>query len=164
MKISLIVAADEHNGIGKNNRLLCHLSGDLKYFRKVTTGHHILMGRKTFESVGRPLPNRVNVVLTRDQHFEAEGCLIVNTLKEAFELAKAHGETEFMITGGDQIFKQCISMADRIYLTRIHHVFDADTFFPEMDAQWKLIREEKHTRDDKNDYDYTFQVYERPGI
>jgi dihydrofolate reductase len=161
MIISLIVAADEQNGIGKNNQLLCHLPADLKYFRLTTTGHHIVMGRKTYESVGRPLPNRTNIVITRNADLKIEGCVIKTSLEEAIAYAKANNETELMITGGGVIFDQALPIANRIYLTRIHHTFDADTFFPTIGPEWKLAKNERHEADEKNGYPFSFQVFEK---
>jgi dihydrofolate reductase len=161
MIISLILAADEKNGIGKNNQLLCHLSSDLKYFKQTTTGHHIVMGRKTYESVGKPLPNRTNIVITRSQS-TIEGCVVVNSLEAAIDYAKHNNEQELFITGGGIIFDLSLHIANRIYLTRIHHTFDADVFFPELNLEdWEEIKNEKHLADEKNEYDYSFIVYQR---
>jgi dihydrofolate reductase len=159
MILSLIVIADENNAIGNQNQLLCHLPADLKYFRATTTGHHIVMGRKTFESVGRPLPNRVNIVISRTPGLAIEGCVVKPTLEEAIAFANAAGETELFITGGGTIYKQSIDMADKIYLTRIYHSFAADTFFPDLGEEWKLTKDEVHEADEKNPYGYSFQVY-----
>lgn len=162
MIISLIVIADEKNGIGRNNGLLCHLPADLRYFKNTTTGHHIVMGRRTFESVGRPLPNRVNMVITRDTELELEGCVVCQSLDEAINIAEVHKETELFITGGGSIYEQAMQLADKIYLTRIHAVLEADTFFPLLqENQWKLVMDEFHTKDEKNSYDYSFRVYNR---
>lgn len=162
MIISLIVAADEHNGIGKNNQLLCHLPADLKYFKQTTSGHHIVMGRKTYDSIGRPLPNRVNMVITRNSLLNLPGCVVVADLKQAIDYAAQNGETELFITGGGTIYEQALPMAHRIYLTRIHHNFDADTFFPVVEpTSWKELSNEFHEKDEKNVYDYTFQVLEK---
>jgi dihydrofolate reductase len=162
MIISIIVAADQNNGIGKGNQLLCHLPADLKYFKQTTSGHHIVMGRNTYESIGRPLPNRVNVVVTRNKELEIAGCVIKHSLQEAIDFAKAAGETELFITGGGTIYKEGMNLANRIYITRIAHSFDADTFFPELDTHiWKLEKEEKHPADEKNAYAFSFQVWSR---
>ncbi|MES2780281.1 MAG: dihydrofolate reductase [Bacteroidota bacterium] len=161
MIISLIVVADENNAIGNQNQLLCHLPADLKYFKSLTTGHHIVMGRKTYESIGRPLPNRVNIVISRNVNLQIEGCVVKPTLEAAIEFAKASGETELFITGGGIIFEQSMSMANRIYLTRIFNSFTADTFFPDMGEEWKLKQDEVHEADEKNPYAYSFQVYEK---
>jgi dihydrofolate reductase len=161
MIISIIVAVDEKNGIGKNNQLLCHLPADLKYFKQTTSGHHIVMGRNTYESIGRPLPNRVNVVVTRNKELEIAGCVIKHSLQEAIDFAKAAGETELFITGGGTIYKESMQLAHRIYITRISHQFEADTFFPDLDANWKLEKEEMHSADEKNAYSFLFQMWSK---
>lgn len=162
MMISFILAVDEKNAMGYKNQLLCHLPNDLKFFKATTLGHHIVMGRKTYDSIGRPLPNRVNVVITRDKDLKIEGCVVVHSLQEAIDLAKNAGEEELMITGGAEIFKQAFPIADRIYLTLIKHVFEADTFFPEMDPQeWKLVSEIPQAADEKNKYEHVFMIYDR---
>ncbi len=162
MQISLIVAADEKNGIGLGNQLLCHLPDDLKYFKQTTLGHAIVMGRKTFESIGKPLPKRTNIIISRNAALNIEGCVVVTSLNEAIEYAKANGETELFITGGGTIYELAFPLADKIYLTRIHHTFDADTFFPAINAnEFRLASSEKHFSDEKNKYDFTFEVYER---
>lgn len=161
MIISLIVAADENNAIGNQNQLLCHLPADLKYFRQTTTGHHIVMGRKTFESVGRPLPNRVNIVISHTQGLAIEGCVVLNSLEAAIAYAKDAGESELFITGGGNIFNQSMAIANRIYLTRIYNSFTADTFFPDFGEEWNLIQDEVHEADEKNPFNYSFQVYEK---
>ncbi len=162
MKTSIIVAADLANGIGTNNQLLCHLPADLKYFKQVTTGHCIVMGRKTFESIGRPLPNRTNIVVTRNTALTIAGCVMVDSVKSAMEYAEKHGEQELMITGGGSIYAEAIHWVDKVYLTRIHYQFDADTFFPEINQKhFTLTSEEKHEADEKNKYAYSFEVWER---
>jgi dihydrofolate reductase len=161
MIISLIVAADENNGIGYNNQLLCHLSSDLKYFKATTTGHHIVMGRKTYESVGRPLPNRVNMVISRNKDLVLEGCIVKQTLEEAIEYAQQAGETELFITGGGTIYEQSLWLAHKKYITRIHHHFSADTYFPSIPQNFTLTKDEQHEADDKNAYAFSFQVYEK---
>jgi dihydrofolate reductase len=138
MKISIIVAADEQNGIGKNNQLLCHLPADLKYFKTLTTNHAILMGRKTYESIGKPLPNRTNIIISKTAN-KIEGCFVFNTIEDGIEFARSLNEENLFIIGGDSIYKQSLSMCDTIYLTRIHHQFEADSFFPELNKSWKLI-------------------------
>ncbi len=161
MIISLIVATDEKNGIGKNNQLLCHLPADLNYFKQTTTGHHIVMGRKTFESVGRPLPNRTNIIISRTPK-TIEGCIVKENIEEAIAFAKANNEHELFITGGGTVYDLTLQLADRIYITQIHHTFDADTFFPHFDKHdWQEIKNEFHQADEKNKYDYSFIVYQR---
>lgn len=160
MKISMIVAADEQNGIGKNNELLCHLPADLKYFKNLTTGHSILMGRKTFESIGKPLPNRTNIVISRNTN-KIEGCHVFNNIEDGITFAKSLLETELFIIGGDSIYKQSLPLTQTIYLTRTHYTFEADAFFPMLAANWQLVNEIKHLADDKNKFDYSFQVFEK---
>ena len=162
MLISLIVIADEKNGIGKNNELLCHLPADLKYFKQTTLGQTIVMGRKTYESIGRPLPGRTNMVISRQTSLAIEGCFVFPHLDDALKHAEASGETELFITGGGTIYELTLPIANKIYLTRIHHQFDADTFFPALPTHdWECTKDEKHTADEKNKYDYSFQVYQR---
>jgi len=127
--ITIIAAIAENNALGKNNDLIWHLPADLKRFKKTTTGHHIIMGRNTFESIGKPLPNRTTVIITRNPDYKVEGCIVVNSLEKALEIAK-NDETPFII-GGAQIYKQAISIADKLDITEVHHSFDADVFFPE---------------------------------
>ncbi len=161
MIISLIVAADENNAIGNQNQLLCHLPKDLKYFKATTTGHHIVMGRKTYESVGRPLPNRVNIVISRNTELKIAGCVVLPSLEAAISFAREAGETELFITGGGIIFEQSLTLVNKVYLTRIHHQFEADTFFPALGSEWKLTKNERHEADEKNAYPFSFQVFER---
>lgn len=162
MIISMLLAADEQNGIGINNQLLCHLPADLKYFKQVTTGHCIAMGRKTFDSIGKPLPNRTNIVITRNRELFIEGCVMAGSLQEAIEYAREQGETELVIIGGGIIYGETLPIADKIYLTRIHHTFTADTFFPALDEkEFKMVKNEYHVPDEKNAYAYSFQVFER---
>ncbi len=160
MKISMIVAADEKNGIGKNNELLCHLPADLKYFKNLTTSHAILMGRKTYESIGKPLPNRTNIVISRNTN-SIEGCHVFNSIEAGIDFAKTLNETELFIIGGDSIYKQSLALTQTIYLTRTHHIFEADAFFPSLENDWKLIKETNHLADEKNKFDYSFMVFER---
>lgn len=162
--ISLIVAVSENNVIGKNNQLAWHLPADLRYFKEKTTGKPVIMGRKTFDSiveaVGRPLPQRQNIVITRNSDFCYESVFRAANLSEAITLA---GDVpEIMILGGSMIFEQALPIADRVYLTRIHHTFEGDVFFPPLDLNsWQLEKEDHHKADEKNAYDYTFQVYGR---
>jgi dihydrofolate reductase len=161
MIISLIVVVDEKNGIGKNNQLLCHLPADLKYFKQTTTAHHIVLGRKTYESVGKPLPNRTNIVITRSSK-NIEGCIIKESIEDAIAFAKANNENELFITGGGTVYDLTLQLADRIYITQVHHTFDADTFFPHFDKQdWLEIKNEFHKADEKNQFDFSFIVYQR---
>jgi dihydrofolate reductase len=164
MIISLMVAYAKNRAIGNDNKLLWHLSDDLKNFKRVTLNHTIVMGRKTYESIGRALPNRTNIIITRNFNFKAPGCVIVHSLEEAIALAKAQGETELIITGGAQIYAEAIGHIHRAYITEVDCVIDkADTFFPEVhfDA-WKKIEEFSHPKDEKNEYPWTFAVFEKP--
>lgn len=162
MIISFIVAVDESNGMGKNNQLPWHMPADFKMFKRTTTGHHIIMGRKTFESLGKPLPNRPNIIITHNPNYQAEGAIVTNSLEEAVDLAKHNNETEAFIIGGSEIFKQAFPMADRLYLTRIHHTFDVDTWFPDFDEeQWKIVSNEHYGPDEKNPFAYTFLILEK---
>lgn len=161
MKISCIVAADEKNGIGKDNQLLCHLPADLKYFKNLTTHHAILMGRKTFESIGKPLPNRTNIIISRSE-LSIEGTYSFKSIEEGISFAKSLNETELFIIGGDSIYQQSLELIDTIYLTRIHHSFDADAFFPNLQEEnWQLSQNELHQADEKNKFNFSFQTYTR---
>lgn len=161
MITSIIVAAAENQAIGKDNQLLCHLPNDLKYFKKLTSGHCILMGRKTFESIGRPLPNRTNMVLSRSG-FKADSVLSFNSLSAALATAAKMGEEEAFVIGGDSIYNQALPLANRVYLTRIHHEFDADAFFPALNPnEWELKSNEEFPSDEKHNFPYSFQVWER---
>jgi dihydrofolate reductase len=154
MTISIIVAIADNYAIGKNNQLLWHMPNDLKHFREITSGRTIIMGRKTFESVGKPLPKRRNIVVTR-QDMDIPGCEVVRSIDEG--LALCSGEDEVFIGGGAEIYKQAMDKTDRIYLTIIHKTFDADTFFPEIDySQWNEVSREYFEPDDKNPLPYSF--------
>ena len=160
--ISLLVAADTNNLIGKDNGLPWHLPADLKYFKNLTWGMPILMGRKTFESIGKPLPGRTNMVITRNKGWQHEGAIAVHTLEEAIALAKTENVKELFIIGGAEIFTAGTAIADRIYLTRIHHTFDGDVYFPTINKdEWQLVKEVEGRKDEKNPYDYTFQTWDR---
>ena len=143
--------------IGNNNELIWKLSSDLKRFKELTTGHPVVMGRKTYESIGRPLPNRRNIIITRNSEYEIEGCETVSSLEEALLLT---GSNCFII-GGGEIYKQSLELADKIYLTLVHHEFEGDTQFPELGTEWATIDTKDFTADEKNQYDYSFIEYER---
>jgi len=132
--ISIIAAVAENRAIGIHNRLPWHLPADLKYFRNKTLGHHVIMGRKNYQSIGKPLPQRTNIVITRDPGFDAPGCVVVNSIDAA--LAAADGDPEVFIIGGAGIYAQSLPFADRLYLTLVHHSFEGDTYFPEL--EWAL--------------------------
>ncbi|WP_333599796.1 dihydrofolate reductase [Flavobacterium sp.] len=158
--ITLIAAVAENNALGKDNQLLWHLPEDFKRFKKLTTGHYIIMGRKTFESFPKPLPNRTHVIITRQQDYAPADCIVVNSLQEAITVCPM--DEEVFVIGGGEIYKQSIEMADKIDITKVHHSFDADTFFPEIDlGQWQLAFEEFHPKDEKHTFDFTFQTYIR---
>lgn len=160
MKISLIVAVDLNNGIGKDNQLPWHLPADLKHFKNLTSGHPVLMGRKTFDSIGKALPNRRNIVISRQSGVEFPGVEFCNSLEQAVMLCK--NEDEIFIIGGSQIFEQALPLSDTLYLTRIDHNFEADTFFPEINPeQWIEIEKNHHHPDQKNLYSYSFIKYRK---
>jgi dihydrofolate reductase len=162
MLISIIVAMDEQRGIGKEGYLPWHLSADLKRFKHLTMGHHLIMGRKTYESIGRPLPGRTMIVITRNRRYAAEGCLIAASLKAALAIAEQRGETEAFIAGGGQVFSQALAIADRIYLTQVHAVTEADVFFPEFDAAaWDVFESSHYPADEKNHFPSTFSLLTR---
>jgi dihydrofolate reductase len=159
MTISIIVAIAENNAIGKNNQLLWHLPADLKHFKQITSGRSIIMGRKTYDSVGKPLPNRRNIVVTR-QNIKIEGCEVVKSIDEGLALCK--GEDEVFIGGGAEIYRQAMDKTDIIYLTIVHRSFDADTFFPEIDySKWEETAHENHQPDERNSIPYSFITLER---
>lgn len=161
-ELTIIVAAGENHAIGKDNDLIWHLSDDLKRFKSLTNGHHIIMGRKTFESFPKPLPNRTHVVITRQSNYKApDGVIIVNNLEDAIDAAKS--DTQPFIIGGGEIYKQSMPLADRIELTRVHSNFEnADTYFPEIDVkQWKEIDRKTHDADDKHAHAFSFITYLR---
>lgn len=159
---SAIVAMDEQRAIGKNNQLLWHLPADLKHFKELTTGHAILMGRKTYESIGRPLPNRTNIILTHVSNFIAPGCVIVNSLQDLIDSNLSDQQKELFIIGGAQIYQQLLPYTQRIYLTLVHHTFDGDVFFPALNPEeWQETARAEHQPDEKNAYAYTFITLER---
>ena len=159
--ISLIAAIGKNNELGKNNTLVWNMPTDLKYFREKTSGHTVIMGRKTFESIGRPMPNRQNIVITRDKTYLRHGVDVVHSLDEA--LRQAQGKQEIFIIGGEEIFKQAMPIADRLYITHIEaEDKKANIFFPEIiPVVWNEVSHEKHQADEKNPYNYTFSVYKR---
>lgn len=161
MTISLLLAMDRNNGIGLGNKMPWRLPADLAYFKALTLGHTIVMGRRTFESVGsKPLPGRRNVVLTRDSSFRAEGCETAHSLEEA--LQRYAGEEELFIVGGGEIYAKSMPYADKLYITVIDHEFEVDTHFPQVnEAEWRIASEKPGVRDERNPYDYVFRVYER---
>jgi len=158
--ISLIVAVGKNNEIGKNNELLWHLPNDLKYFKQITLGLPIVMGRKTFESIGRPLPGRVNVIVTRNSNFKPEGCIVVDSIQNAMKATMS--AQNVMIIGGADIYSQTLPIADRIYLTEVDAELEADKFFPSIDQNlWEEISRKHNPKDEKNEYNYDFVVLKR---
>ena len=157
--ISLIAAIDEAGGLGKNNKLLCHLPADLQHFKTSTLGKPIIMGRHTFESIGKPLPGRLNIVLSRSTPL-IEGVLVLDTIEKVISHTSAF--PEIMIIGGAQLYTQTIEMATRLYITRIHHLFEADVFFPKIDEKvWRCQTMEFRQQDEKNRFDMTYSIFER---
>ena len=160
MRISLVVAASRNDVIGREGELPWRLPDDLRHFKRLTTGKAVIMGRRTFESIGRPLPERRNIVMTRDEEFAAEGCEMASSLTEAMDLVK--GADEVMIIGGGQVYRDFLPLADRIYLTRVQAEVDGDTKFPEIDENlWRLVSSEHHEADDKHGYAFDFLVFDR---
>jgi dihydrofolate reductase len=160
--ISLIVAAADDNAIGMHGQLLWHLPRDLSYFKNKTWGMVVIMGRKTFEAVNKPLPGRVNIVITRNAAWKGEGAVVVPTLEEAIEEAKKTNCRELFIIGGGEIYRQGMDITDRIYMTRVHGEFEADTYFPEIDnAQWELVDSIPSPEDEKHAYAMDFETWER---
>ena len=160
MILSVITAMDENSLIGKDNGLPWTLPADLQFFKRVTMAKPVIMGRKTFESIGRPLPGRRNIIITRDKSFVAEGCEIVFSTEEACKVVADVDEA--MVIGGANVYQQFLARADRLYMTRVHGKFDGDAWFPEIDFNlWKLSKNEDHQADEKNECDYSFQVYDR---
>lgn len=156
--ISLLWAMDENRAIGRNNQLPWHLPEDLKYFKRVTIGKPIAMGRKTYDSIGRPLPGRENIVITRNQGVTIEGCTVIHDVKDLLK----RDDEELFVIGGAEIFKEIIPFADRLYVTEIREEFEADTFFPEYNlSDWELIESTLGIKDEKNPYNYEFLVYQR---
>ena len=166
MKVSLIVAASENHVIGKDNDLIWHLPKDMKFFKETTQNHFVIMGRKNFESIPekyRPLPNRTNVVVTRQSNYAAEGCIFFNSIEKALAKAKEANDSEPFIIGGGEIYRLALdqNLVDRIYFTRVHKTYEGDTFFPKLSNDWKLISSVKNKADEKHVCDYTFEVYEK---
>jgi dihydrofolate reductase len=160
MTISIIAAIGENRELGFQGGIPWHLPADFKRFKELTMGHPVIMGQRTFESIGKPLPGRTNIVLTKNADFHADGCRVVTSLDEAFDVEK--GSDEAFIIGGGQIYHLAMPVAQKLYLTKVHGKFEADTFFPEWsDTEWRLMGSEPHAKDEKNAFDYDFCVYER---
>lgn len=158
--ITMIAAAGENNELGKDNDLVWHLPNDFKRFKTLTTGHHIIMGRKTFESFPKPLPNRIHIVITRNKSYSKEGAFTVTSMEEA--LQKVKDDPQPFIIGGGEIYKIGMAFADKIELTRVHGSFEADTFFPEIpESDWELVHSEFHDKDEKHAVAFTYQTFLR---
>lgn len=166
MIISIVVAVGENNAIGRGGDLLWRLPKDMQFFKETTIGHNVVMGRKTYESIPpkfRPLVGRVNIVVTRQEGYEAPGCRVVQSVEDAIAFAKANEEEELMVIGGGEIYRQLFDRADKIYLTKVMHSFeDADTFFPQLSPnRWRMVQMQRHSADEKHAYDFEFQILER---
>jgi len=156
--ITIIAAAGTNNELGKDNDLLWHLPADFKRFKKLTTGHHIIMGRKTFESFPKLLPNRFHVIITRNKNYNPDGAIVVHSMEDALEIAKKDDDP--FIIGGGEIYKIGMDFADKIELTRVHSTFEADTFFPEIPSkEWDLVSEEIYEKDEKHQFDFVYQTF-----
>ena len=164
MKISSIVAVSNNLAIGVDNDLPWHLPNDLKFFKNTTHGHHVLMGRKSFESIGRPLPGRTNIVITRNEDYYHSGIIVKHSIVDGIRYAQDAGVDNLFILGGSNVYFQTIDLWDRLYITKVDtHIDNATAFFPKLDeSKWKLISEEKHSHDEKNKFDHNFCIYERP--
>lgn len=162
MLLSLIVAAAENGVIGRDNQLIWHLPDDLKQFKRLTTGHPILMGRKTFESIGKPLPNRTSIVITRNPHWQFEGVIVVNTVEEAIEAARRTGTDEAFVIGGAEIYRMMLPTADKIYLTEVKAAYEGDAFFHIPDqSEWREVHRVAHTADEKHAVAFDFVEWVR---
>ena len=166
MKLSMIVAQAQNRVIGRNNKLPWYLPGDLKYFKQVTMGKPVIMGRKTFESIGKPLPGRLNIIITRNAEYQQEGCQVEQSLAAAIELAESQalidGTAEAMVIGGEGIYRLALPAAERLYITQVHAEVEGDAFFPALDIeQWEELGREDFSAVGPNPYDYSFVVYER---
>jgi len=162
MQVNAIVAISKNRVIGKDNDIPWYLPADLKYFKKTTLHHHLIMGRKTFQSIGHPLPKRTNIVLTRDAFFIATGCLIAHTLQDALEIAFDHDAEEVFIIGGGQIYELAMPFIDKVYLTEVDIDVEGTVLFPELPtSEWKEVSAIAHQSDEKNEHGYTFKVLER---
>lgn len=162
MMISIIAALDQNRGIGKDNQLPWHLPADLRRFKRITLGHHLLLGRKTFQSIGKPLPGREMIVLSRDAEFQPEGCQVCSSLEQALLLAERAGEKELFVIGGGEIFREALPLADKLYLTVVHARTEADTHFPALtESDWTVICQQDFPEDGQNSLGHTFQILVR---
>jgi dihydrofolate reductase len=165
MRLSIIAALSSNNVIGRDNRVPWCIRTDLKRFKALTMGHHLIMGRKTYESVGKPLPGRVNVVITRRDDFHADGVTVVHSLDEAIRIAEQANDAEPFIAGGAEIYAQALHRADRMYLTRVHAEVEGDTLFPDFDdvSEWHLTDAEHFDANEKDEFPFSFLTYDRAG-
>jgi dihydrofolate reductase len=163
MKVYSIVACSSNRAIGRDNQIPWYLPADLSYFKKVTSGHCIIMGRKTYESIGRPLPKRVNIVISRNKEFKPEGVLVFSSFLEAIQYASKEVNRDIFVIGGGEIYRQALAVSSKIFYTEVDtEIIDATVFFPEIaTSEWTLLSEEFHQKDEHNPYNYTFKVYER---
>ena len=162
MIVSAIVATAKNNVIGKDNDIPWYLPADLKYFKKTTLNHHIIMGRKTYQSIGKPLPKRTNIILTRDPYFIISNCIVVHSIEDGLEIALDNGAEEVFIIGGGSIYEQSMPYVDKVYLTEVDLDVKGTVYFPALDPkEWTLLSEEQHEADEKNKHSYTFKVLER---
>ena len=161
MLISAIVAISRNNVIGRDGHLPWHRSADLKRFKAITTGHSIVLGRKNYDDIGRPLPNRTNYVLSRNTAFEAPGCIVCRSLEEALDKARAAGESECFIIGGAAVYRDAMPLVKKLYVTRVMADVQGDVLFPEWGEGWRKVSEERFEADEKNDFATSFEVWER---
>lgn len=162
MILTAIAAMAENYTIGCENRLPWHMPADLKHFKSITAGHPIIMGRKTYISIGRALPNRTNIIITHDESFRADGCVVTNTIGDALSIAEQHTDNEAFVIGGAEIYRQLMPKIQRLYLTIVHHEFDGDAYFPTlMPGEWKELTRERHSADIDNPFEYSFVTMER---
>lgn len=162
MTISCIVATAHEGVIGNDNDIPWYLPADLQYFKKITTGHAVIMGRNCYTSIGRPLPKRTNIIITKDPYFISSNCLIARSIPEALKMAHDLHESEVFIIGGGQIYEQTKEFWDKVYLTEVDLEVKGDVYFPKMDYKtWKLVSEDRHEKDEKNEFNYTFKIYEK---
>ncbi|MEN9363793.1 MAG: Dihydrofolate reductase [Bacteroidota bacterium] len=160
--IKILVACDENRVIGKDNQLIWHLPADLKRFKSLTTGHVILMGRKTYESIGKPLPNRTTIVITRQVDFQAEGTITAHSVEEAILKAKSLTREDIFIVGGAEIYSLSLALADQLLVTQLHDIFEGDAFFPEISADtWEIVDRERGLTDEKNPFQYSYITYQK---
>ena len=161
MIISVIAAMDESRGIGKQGRLPWRLPSDLRRFNRLTMGHHLIMGRKTFESIGKPLAGRIMIVVTHRHDYQADGVIITHSLREALAYAETQGEAEVFVIGGGELYHRVLPMANRLYLTLVHTISDVDTYFPELGDNWQVVYAEEFMLDEVNDFATTFRILQR---